>query len=130
MGALFNGLGRLFWGVTSDRIGFKKSFIILSAIQSVLHTFYPMAANNKATFLIMHSLCHVCLAGCFALMPPAIQKIFGPKNGALIYGLVYSAFGALYPMCFSFNLSSFMSRLCIYRGYVHLEGNHQRHTWC
>lgn len=27
------------------------------------------------------------------MMPPAIQRMFGSKNGALIYGLIYSAFG-------------------------------------
>jgi hypothetical protein len=27
------------------------------------------------------------------MMPPAIQRMFGPKNGAMIYGLIYSAFG-------------------------------------
>jgi hypothetical protein len=26
-------------------------------------------------------------------MPPSIQRIYGPKNGALIYGIIYSAFG-------------------------------------
>jgi predicted MFS family arabinose efflux permease len=33
------------------------------------------------------------LAGNFALIPPATQRLFGAKNGPLIYGLVYSAFG-------------------------------------
>ena len=36
---------------------------------------------------------YFCLAGSFALIPPATQKLFGPKNGATIYGIVYSAFG-------------------------------------
>ena len=27
-------------------------------------------------------------------MPPSVQRLFGPKNGSLIYGIVYSAFGA------------------------------------
>ena len=33
------------------------------------------------------------MAGTFALMPPAAQKLFGSKNGGTIYGIVYSAFG-------------------------------------
>ena len=27
------------------------------------------------------------------MMPAAIQRMFGSKNGPLIYGLIYSAFG-------------------------------------
>jgi predicted MFS family arabinose efflux permease len=33
------------------------------------------------------------LAGNFALMPPAVQRLFGPKQGTLIYGLLFSSFG-------------------------------------
>ena len=43
-------------------------------------------------FLVATGLCYFCLAGNFALMPPATQRIFGTKNGASIYGLLYSAF--------------------------------------
>jgi hypothetical protein len=34
------------------------------------------------------------LAGNFALMPPAAQKIFGAKNGAIIYGILYTSFAS------------------------------------
>ena len=47
----------------------------------------------QAFFLSINCLCYFCLAGNFAMMPPAIQRMFGSKNGALIYGLIYSAFG-------------------------------------
>lgn len=93
LGALFNGIGRLFWGSISDSLGFKKSFIILTVIQSLLHAYYPFTASSKLGFATSTCLCFFFLAGNFALVPPTIQKLFGPKNGALIYGLVYSAFG-------------------------------------
>lgn len=32
------------------------------------------------------------LGGTFALFPPAVQRMFGPDAGAVIYGLLYSAF--------------------------------------
>lgn len=94
LGALFNGLGRIFWGSLSDKIGFKQSFAILTLIQALIHAYYPAAANSKMTFTLFTCLCYFFLAGNFALMPPSIQRIFGPKNGALIYGIIYSAFGA------------------------------------
>jgi OFA family oxalate/formate antiporter-like MFS transporter len=93
IGALFNGVGRLFWGLLSDKIGFKTSFIILSVVQSALHFVYPYSTYSKSTFLVATSMCFFLLAGNFALMPPAMQRIFGPKNGAAIYGVLYTAFG-------------------------------------
>ena len=32
------------------------------------------------------------LAGNFALFPPAMQRIFGPEAGTVLYGVIYSAF--------------------------------------
>ena len=47
IGALFNGVGRLFWGSISDKIGFKASFISLTLLQSVLHLLYPYSSSSK-----------------------------------------------------------------------------------
>ena len=47
----------------------------------------------QAFFLSINCLCYFCLAGNFAMMPAAIQRMFGSRNGPLIYGLIYSAFG-------------------------------------
>ena len=93
MGALFNGIGRLFWGSVSDKIGFKLSFTILTLLQAVIQFFYNQSGSSKPTFMVANCLSYFCLAGTFAMMPPAIQRMFGPKNGALIYGVIYSAFG-------------------------------------
>ena len=92
LGALFNALGRLFWGNLSDTIGFKKSFIILTVMQSALHFLFPKSTVSKQAFAAVTCLCYFCLAGNFALMPPAVQRLFGSRNGTLIYGLLYSAF--------------------------------------
>lgn len=47
IGALCNGLGRLFWGTLSDKIGFKTSFISLTLLQSLLHLSYSASASSK-----------------------------------------------------------------------------------
>ena len=92
-GAFLNGVGRLFWGVVSDKIGFKNAFFVMTALQAVIHALYPLGANSKPLFLVLTSMCYFCLAGSFSMTPPAMQRIFGPRNGAMIYGLAYSAFG-------------------------------------
>ena len=44
-------------------------------------------------FVAMTCLSFFTLAGNFALAPPAVQRLFGPKKGALIFGVLFSAFG-------------------------------------
>jgi MFS family permease len=93
IGAILNGTGRLFWGIISDKFGVKNSWICLVIFQSLVGLLYPYSVNSKGTFLLGTSAAYFCLAGTFALMPPACQKIFGPANGATIYGIAMSAFG-------------------------------------
>ena len=78
------------------------SFAICFLHRSNYFTFYGLFSKPitnvlslylQPLFLAANCLSYFCLAGNFAMMPPAIQRMFGPKNGALIYGLVYSAFG-------------------------------------
>lgn len=94
VGAVFQAVGRLFWGILSDKIGFKTSFLLLSGLQGVLHLVYPYSTSSKSLFLIATSLCYFFLAGNFALIPPAVQRIFGPAYGTTIYGVLYTSFAA------------------------------------
>jgi cyanate permease len=50
IGALFNGIGRIFWGAVSDRIGFKTSFMLLSSLQALSMLVYTQAAQSKVSF--------------------------------------------------------------------------------
>ena len=93
LGALANGLGRIFWGTLCDKIGFKHSFALLTLVQSLVHAYYPYVAGSKAAFLLFTCTSFFFLAGNFALMPPSVVRLFGPKNGSLLYGIIYSAFG-------------------------------------
>ena len=52
LGAICNGSGRLFWGLLSDKIGFKKSFTLLTLLQMVSMLTYIKSTNTK----VIHSL--------------------------------------------------------------------------
>ena len=93
LGALFNAVGRLAWGLVIDKVGCKNSFLALSAGQALLYLFFTRLTSSKLSFTAVICACYFLLAGNFALAPPAIQRLFGPEHGTLIYGLVYSAFG-------------------------------------
>lgn len=47
VGALFNGVGRLFWGSISDVIGFKNSFTLLTLLQMTLMLTYKYSSATK-----------------------------------------------------------------------------------
>lgn len=93
LGALFNGIGRLAWGLLADKIGFKKSFTALTILQMSLMASYSHSTFSKLAFTTNTCLLFFCLAGNLALMPSAAQRMFGPKAGATIYGIMFSAFG-------------------------------------
>ena len=93
LAALVNGVGRLFWGTFSDVIGFRKAFLLLSIGQTALLAAYPYCTGSKPVFMAATAAIFFCLAGNFALLPPAVARIFGAKNGAAIYGVLYSSFG-------------------------------------
>ncbi|VDN99784.1 unnamed protein product [Rodentolepis nana] len=47
--------------------------------------------TGKALFAIWNFLLYSCLAGNFALIPNLATRVFGPKNMATIFGLIFSA---------------------------------------
>lgn len=92
IGALFNGFGRLFWGSISDVIGFKNSFTLLTLLQMLLMLSYKYSVTSKLSFAANTCMLFFCLAGNLALMPSATQRMFGPRAGTVLYGVIYSAF--------------------------------------
>jgi OFA family oxalate/formate antiporter-like MFS transporter len=93
LGALSNGFGRLLWGLIADKIGFKKSFTILTLLQMTLMATYSSSIWSKQVFAAHTCMLFFCLAGNLALMPSAAQRMFGPRAGATTYGVMFSAFG-------------------------------------
>jgi MFS family permease len=47
MGALANGLGRIFWGSISDKIGFKNSFTLLTVLQTASMLSYYYSTESQ-----------------------------------------------------------------------------------
>jgi MFS transporter, OFA family, oxalate/formate antiporter len=91
--SLFNGLGRLFWGTLSDRIGRPSTFLALFLLQAPAFMLLP-AASHFAAFLVPVAVVALCFGGGFGTMPAFTTDVFGAKNAGAIYGAMLTAWSA------------------------------------
>ncbi len=91
--SLCNGVGRLFWGLLSDRIGRVGVFRILLASQMVV---FGVLLTETNPWVFSALVCYVllCFGGGFATMPSFIVDVFGSSNMSKIYGTVLTAWAA------------------------------------
>ena len=91
--SLCNGVGRLFWGLLSDRIGRVRVFRILHASQMVV---FGVLMTETNPWIFSALVCYVllCFGGGFATMPPFVLDVFGPTKMSAIYGAVLTAWAA------------------------------------
>ena len=90
--ALFNGLGRIVWGVISDSIGRKTSIIIMMATQGVFVILFQWMAGDPTTLYLFAVLIGFNFGGNFALFPTMTADTFGTKHVGQNYGWVFLAY--------------------------------------
>ncbi len=91
--SIFNGLGRLAWGATSDKIGRKGAYVGLLVLYIVACLFLLRNASNFWQVLIGLCVVGFCYGGNFALQPSITADYWGTKNLGANYGLVFTAWG-------------------------------------
>ena len=91
--SLCNGLGRLLWGLLSDRIGRVRVFRILLASQLVV---FGMLMTERDPWIFSALVCYVllCFGGGFATMPSFVLDVFGTKRMSIVYGAMLTAWAA------------------------------------
>ncbi|HAQ37074.1 MAG TPA: MFS transporter [Saprospirales bacterium] len=90
--ALFNGLGRILWGMISDKIGRKLSIIIMTATQGVFVYLFQYMAGSELTLYLFAILIGFNFGGNFALFPTMTADTFGTKFVGQNYGWVFLAY--------------------------------------
>jgi MFS transporter, OFA family, oxalate/formate antiporter len=98
--AIFNGVGRVLWGWTSDSTGRMRAFLMMFAIQGACFALLPMA-SSIGVFFLLGALVYLCYGGGFGTMPAAAADFFGPRNAGAIYGAIivgWSIGGVLGPV--------------------------------
>ena len=90
--ALFNGLGRLFWGALSEKIGRNTAFLLIFGTQIPLFLILPHVTST-AVFTTICCYILLCYGGGFGTMPSFTADTFGPKYIGSIYGPILFAWG-------------------------------------
>ncbi|MDH3258588.1 MAG: OFA family MFS transporter [Deltaproteobacteria bacterium] len=91
--SFFNGIGRLAWGTTSDRIGRKATTICMFAVYIFSCLF--LLRNPVSFWQALAGLCLVGFSygGYLAMMPSFTADFYGTKNVGANYGIVFTAWG-------------------------------------
>lgn len=91
--SLFNGVGRLLWGVVSDRIGRVQSFRLLLASQMIV---FGILMTERNPWIFSGLVCYVllCFGGGFGTMPAFVADVFGAKRMSVMYGAMLTAWAA------------------------------------
>ena len=90
--ALFNGLGRFFWGSISDKLGRVTTFRLLLLIEMGV---FASLIFIKSPILFSVGVCLILLnyGGGFGVLPSLIKDFFGTKLMPIVYGAALTAWG-------------------------------------
>ncbi|MCG6189748.1 L-lactate MFS transporter [Maribellus maritimus] len=91
--SLANGLGRILWGIISDKIGRKLSIILMTGIQGITVILFTFMAGNEILLYLGATLIGFNFGGNFALFPTITADTFGAKNVGQNYPFVFLAYG-------------------------------------
>jgi len=90
--AIFNGIGRFFWGAVSDRIGQNWAYILIYGSQ-VLIFFVVGGVHNLPLVATLFAIVLLCYGGGFGTMPSFTADYFGTKYMGINYGWILLAWG-------------------------------------
>ncbi len=90
--AVFNGLGRFFWGAVSDRLGRNNAYALIYGSQVIVFFLLP-GLHSIPAVLIAFAIILACYGGGFAVMPSFNADYFGTKFLGQNYGYILTAWG-------------------------------------
>ncbi|CCO24669.1 OFA family MFS transporter [Maridesulfovibrio hydrothermalis] len=91
--SLANALGRISWGAVSDKLGRKRSVMLLAASQGVWFLLFPQFAGSEWTLYLGATLVGFNFGGNFSLFPTLTVDLFGAESVGDNYPVMNLAFG-------------------------------------
>lgn len=90
--ALFNGIGRFFWGSLSDRIGRVTVFRTMLASQCLAFLLLGQV-ENPWIFAVVVCYILLCYGGGFGTLPAFVSDAFGAQRLSSAYGAMLTTWG-------------------------------------
>jgi len=90
--AIFNAIGRVFWGKISDLIDRPRAMMIMFLAQGMAFMLLISVQSTLAVFLAS-AWVGLNFGGNFALFPSATADYFGTRNFGVNYGWIFTAYG-------------------------------------
>lgn len=91
--AIFNAVGRIVWGLLSDRVGRTAALMMMFALQGI--AMLSLAALTTDWLLYAGAaLVGFNFGGNFALFPSLTADLFGSRHFGANYGKVFTSYGA------------------------------------
>lgn len=92
--SLANGVGRILWGMLSDRLGRRRSLLILTLSQAVFLFGFTAMAGTPWLLYLGALLIGFNYGGAFALFPALTADLFGNDRVGQNYPYVFLSYGA------------------------------------
>ncbi|KAM3171162.1 hypothetical protein ACTXT7_017173 [Hymenolepis weldensis] len=97
--AVFNCVGRVWWGFMVDRFSWKLPMLTYTATWAAFFVTFPYVVMPyvtddtvaRALYAIWVFALFFCLSANFVVVAGEVTRIYGPANMATIYGLIYIA---------------------------------------
>jgi OFA family oxalate/formate antiporter-like MFS transporter len=90
--AIFNALGRIFWGKVSDLIDRPRAMMMMFLAQGMAFMLLVGVQSHLAIFLAS-AWVGLNFGGIFALFPSATADYFGSQHFGVNYGWIFTAYG-------------------------------------
>ena len=90
--AVFNAVGRVAWGIISDRLGRATAFVAMFLCQAAT-MFMLGGLDTEWSLAVGAAIVGFNFGGNFALFPSATAELFGAKNLGANYGWVFTSYG-------------------------------------
>jgi OFA family oxalate/formate antiporter-like MFS transporter len=90
--AIFNALGRIFWGRVSDAIDRPRAMMIMFLFQGMAFMLL-VSAQTPLTIFVASAWVGLNYGGNFALFPAATSDYFGTRHLGVNYGWIFTGYG-------------------------------------